>query len=166
MIFNRSSKGAYDFNSLAVREDVDGRLSVWAYAPSGATAKTPCMVNFSPMTPFGYMAQLNTLCTATGAMSWVGVPEKTLTSGQSGLFQIGGIASSVILASSITGSAYVPVEWSSASGLVSTGASCSSSLYYRMATGTSIIGVFAIAQSAATTTHDIFLFGQMTMIRG
>ena len=166
MIFSKVTKGAYEFNSLAIREDADGRMSVWAYAPSGVTAKTPCMINFSPMTPFGYMAQLNTLCTATGAMSWVGVPEKTLTSAQSGLFQIGGIASSVILASSITGSAYVPLEWSSASGLVSSGASCSSSLYYRMATGTSICGVFAAAQSAATTTHDIYLFGQMIMIRG
>jgi hypothetical protein len=166
MIFNHSTKGAVEFNSLSVTEDADGRQRVWAYATSGATAKTPCIINFSPVTPFGYMAVLGSLATATGAASWVGIPEKTLTSGESGLFQIGGIASQCILASSITGSAYVPVEWSSASGLVSSGASCSSSLYYRMATGTSICGVFAGAQTAATTTHDIFLFGQLMVIRG
>jgi hypothetical protein len=157
MIFSKVTKGAYEFNSLAIREDADGRQSVWAYAPSGATAKTPLAISFSPVTPFGYMAQLNTLFTATGCWFLVGVPEKTLTSAQSGMFQIAGIASNVVLASSITGSAYVPVYWSSASGLVSLGASCSSSIYSRTASG--YAGVFALAQSAATTAHEIFLFG-------
>ena len=157
MIFNKPTKGAVDYNSLAITEDADGRQRVWAYATSGATAKTPCAISFSPLTPFGYMAILGSLMTATGAWFLVGVPEKTLASGASGIFQVGGIASQTVLASSITGSAYVPVYWSSASGLVSLGASCSSSLYSRTASG--YAGVFAAAQSAATTTHDIFLFG-------
>lgn len=157
MMFNKPTKGDYDYNSLAITEDADGRQRVWAYAPNSATAKTPCALSISPKTPFGYMAQLGSLSTATGAWFLVGVPEKTLTSGQSGIFQVGGIASQTILASSITGSAYVPLYWSSASGLVSKGASCSSSLYTRTASG--YAAVFAAAQSAATTTHDLFLFG-------
>lgn len=157
MIFNHPTKGAYEFNSLAITEDADGRQRVWAYVPNGCTAKTPCAISFSPKTPFGYMAQTGSLSTATSAWFLVGVPEETIASTGSGLFQVGGIASNVVLASSITGSAYVPLYWSSASGLVSKGASCSSSLYSRTASG--YAGVFAIAQSGATTSHDIFLFG-------
>jgi hypothetical protein len=160
LIFNKPQKGAYEFNSLAVTEDADGRMRLWAYAPSGCTKKTPVLINFSPVTPFGYMAQLGSLATATGAYSWVGIPEGTLASGGSGMFQIGGIASNVVWGASVTGSAGVPVMWSSASGLVSGGASCSSSLWYRLATGTAFCGAFCYAQSGATTTHDLFLFGQ------
>jgi hypothetical protein len=110
------------------------------------------------------MAQLNTLATATGTYFYVGVPEKTLTSAQSGFFQIGGIASQTILASSITGTAGIPVAWVSSSGLVSVGASASSSMPTEIASG--VAGCFASVQSAATTTHDIFLFGVMVQNSG
>lgn len=164
MIFSKVTKGAIDYNSLALREDADGRISLWAYAPSGATAKTPAAISFSPATPFGYMAVTASLATATGVYCWIGIAEKTLTSAQSGYFQIGGIASNVVWAASVTGSAGVPVLWSSASGLISAGASCSSSLWGRTASG--YAGVFVTAQSAATTTHDIFLFGERVLNNG
>ncbi len=158
MIFSKVTKGTSDFNSLAWAEDSDGRMRVWAYAPSGCTAKTPVQVSFSQISPFGYLAQLNTIGTATGAWFYVGVPKSTLTSGDSGEFTIAGICSQTILASSITGSAGVGVKWSSASGLVSMAASASSS----MVAEDFVAGVFAHAQSAATTTHDIYLFGLLT----
>ena len=158
MIFSKVSKGTSEFNSLSWAEDADGRLRIWANAPSGCTAKTPVQVGFNTASPFGYMAQLNTLGTATGAWFYVGVPEKTLTSAQSGFFTIGGVCSQTILGSSITGSAGIGVQWSSASGLVSMAASSSSSLVAE----DFVAGIFAFAQSAATTTHDIYLFGILT----
>lgn len=168
MIFSKVTKGAYEFNSLAIREDADGRMSVWAVAPSGCTAKTPCAVSFSNATPFGYMAQLGTLATATGAWFWAAIPEKTLTSAQSGMFQIGGVASNVIMSGSVTGTAGALLVWASATGLIGAGAiNASSSLAYRMlASNTVAAGCYCYVQTAATTTHDIFLFGQMVCNNG
>jgi hypothetical protein len=158
MIVNYGVKGSYDFNPLSFREDTDGRLWVKAYAPNGATAKTPGVVSFSMVTPFGYMFQTAALATATSAWAYVGVPAATYASTTQGWFQIGGIASQTILGASLTGTAGIGLGWRSASGLCpNIGASASSSLISE----TSVAACYCYAQSGATTTHDVFLFGIM-----
>jgi hypothetical protein len=161
MIFNHSTKGAYEFNSLSVTEDADGRQRVWAYAPSGCTKKDPVLVNFSVATPFGYMAQLSNLASGTNSMGWVGIPETTLTSGQSGLFQIGGVASQVVWQASASLHGGYVLEWATSSGLIESGAVATASTAYKLNSATGLCGC-ALYNATSTVAHDIFLFGQIT----
>lgn len=163
MIFSKVSKGAYEFNSLSLREDADGRIKVWAYAPSGCTKNDPVMVNFSETSPFGYMVQLSNLASGTAVFGWVGIPEKTLTSAQSGFFQIGGVASQVVWQAAASNNAGYALGVVTSSGLVQLGAVATASVAYRMTSATGICGV-ALYNATSTTAHDIFLFGQMTRV--
>lgn len=161
MIFSRVTKGALEFNSLAVREDADGRMGVWAVAPSGCTAKDPVIINFSNATPFGYMAQTFAIGSGTGGCGWVGIPEKTLTSGQSGMFQIGGVASQVVWQASASNAAGYALVWCTSSGLIQAGAVATASLAYKLGTATGVCGC-ALYNATSTLAHDIFLFGLPT----
>lgn len=161
MMFNKPTKGEYDFNSLSVTEDADGRQRVWAYAPSGCTAKTPVMINFSVISPFGYVAQLYNLASGTSVFGWPGIPEKTLTSGNSGLFQIAGVASQVVWPASVSIHAGYALQWATSSGLIEAAAVATSSCAYRLTSATGLCGC-ALYNATSTAAHDIFLFGVMS----
>lgn len=158
LIFNVPTKGAYEFNSLSVTEDADGRQRVWAYASSGCAKKDPVLINFSNATPFGYMALTPAIASGTGVCGYVGIPEKTLTSGQSGLFQIGGVASQVVWQASASNAAGYALGMATSSGLIQLGAVATASCAYKLGTATGICGV-ALYNATSTAAHDIFLFG-------
>jgi hypothetical protein len=163
LIFNKPQKGSYEFNSLSVTEDADGRMRVWAYAPSGCTKNTPVLINYSQATPFGYMAQLSNLASSTHTQGWCGIPQSTLASGGSGVFQIGGVASQVVWPASASIHAGYAIHMCTSSGLIECAAVATASVAWRDGSATGIVGV-ALYNATSTNAHDIFLFPLPTRV--
>lgn len=127
--------------------NADGTVDLEIYANESLTAKT------------GYLIRMGTVgwaCdglvpSATYGWGYIGFPRGTMASGDVGRAQIGGYISGAILGASVTGTAGSAVEWA-ASTLTSAGVVPGSS------TSMSQFGVFATAQSLATTVHDLYLY--------
>jgi hypothetical protein len=147
IIFDRES-----YTPLAVREDSNGNLWLKAKCAEAIQAKSPAVIQAASC---GWRAVDISSCTASGAWVYVGFSLATTSTADYTYFQIGGYASQCVFAASVAATANIGVRWSSVS-MNSAAASTSSSLL--MEGG--VFGVYATTDSSSTT-HDIFLFGQM-----
>jgi len=141
-----------DYTPLAVREDADGRLWIKAKSRDALTAKQPAIISGESC---GWGAHEASVSTATGAWFYVGFPLSTQATGDYAWYQIGGYASVCVFDASASSSGGIGVHFTSAS-IGTHAASGSSSLTMQYG----VFGVFA-ADEESTTTHDLFLFGQM-----
>jgi hypothetical protein len=124
-----------------------GSIDLEVYANNACTKNTGYLVRMGTV---GWVSD-GTVVSATYGWAYVGFPRGTMSTGDVGRFQIGGFISGAILGASVTGTAGSAVEWAAAT-LTGAGAVPGSS------TSMSQFGVFATAQSAATTVHDLFLY--------
>lgn len=127
--------------SFEKRYDADGTVWVQAYAVAGATAKTPYKILVDENGPIA--AALSDSATA---QHYIGVPEKTVTSGAVGWFQIGGLIEDMITPSLSVSVGHALIEVDGA--VADAGADFSGA-----------VGQFAVCTTASTssTTQDAIL---------